>query len=57
VALATFPPFATAVGDPADTFTNLTDADYFAAAGIRLIRGRPYTAAEVAAGAPVAVIS
>jgi putative ABC transport system permease protein len=57
VALATFPPFGTRVGDPDDTFHNATDADYFAATGLRLIRGRTYTPDEVTTRAPVAVIS
>lgn len=39
------------------TFLNRTDADYFATLGLRVVRGRTYTAEEVAANAPVAVIS
>jgi predicted permease len=38
-------------------FENRTDAAYFQTAGLRIVRGRPYSAAEVAATAPVAVIS
>ena len=57
VALATFPPFGTSVGDPDDVFRNATDASYFAAAGLKLVRGRTYTTDEVTSDAPVAVIS
>ena len=38
-------------------FMNRTDAEYFPAAGIRLLRGRFFTEAESAAVAPVALIS
>jgi ABC-type antimicrobial peptide transport system permease subunit len=38
-------------------FVTRTQADYFSALGLRLVRGRTYTAQEVAAAAPVAVIS
>ncbi len=55
--LATFPPFGRGVSDFDDDQTNATDAAYFATAGIRLLRGRAYTDAEVSTRAPVAVIS
>jgi predicted permease len=38
-------------------YHNDTRADYFSALGLRVVRGRPYTDAEVAGGVPVAVIS
>ena len=38
-------------------YHNDTRADYFATLGLRVVRGRTYTAAEVAGRAPVAVIS
>jgi hypothetical protein len=36
---------------------NRTSEDFFRTAGIHIFSGRPYTAAEVARGAPVAVVS
>jgi predicted permease len=39
------------------TYVNETRADYFSTLGLRVVRGRVYTAAEVASGAPVVVIS
>jgi predicted permease len=56
-ALATFIPFTIRLGDPAAVAEDGTDADYFATMGVRLVRGRSYTAAEVAAHERVAVIS
>jgi putative ABC transport system permease protein len=38
-------------------YQNSTDADYFATAGFHLVRGRAYSADEVRASAPVAVVS
>ena len=38
-------------------YENRTDAEYFATAGFRLLRGRGYSADEVRANAPVAVVS
>jgi predicted permease len=38
-------------------YHNRTHADYFTTLGLRIVRGRAYTPGEVAAGAPVAVIS
>jgi putative ABC transport system permease protein len=38
-------------------FLTHTDASYFSTLGLRIVRGRTYTDAEVAAGAPVAVVS
>jgi putative ABC transport system permease protein len=38
-------------------YVNRTDAGYFATAGVRLLRGRAFTAEEAAAEAPVALIS
>ena len=39
------------------TFVHNTDAHYFSTIGLRLLRGRTYTAQEVTGNAPVAVIS
>lgn len=44
-------------GQQHTVFFNHTSADYFAAAGIPILRGRAYTPEEVASGAPVAVIT
>jgi len=38
-------------------YVNRTDADYFATTGLRILRGRSFTAEEVAREAPVALIS
>jgi predicted permease len=38
-------------------YENRTDEAYFTATGLRLLKGRSYTAAEVRADAPVAVVS
>jgi predicted permease len=38
-------------------FENRTDAGYFATTGMRVVRGRTYTPAEVAGRAPVAVVT
>ena len=38
-------------------YENRTDAAYFTTAGLRVLRGRSYTADEVRANAPVAVVS
>jgi hypothetical protein len=54
--LSTWPP-GTTLGDPDRLVFDGTDAQYFAAAGLRLIRGRTYTAAEVRARQPVAVVN
>jgi predicted permease len=56
-ALANFTPLNVSLGDPEMVIDNGTEADYFAAMGLRLVRGRSYTAAEVAAHEKVAVIS
>jgi putative ABC transport system permease protein len=40
-----------------DVYRNETSAEYFAAVGMRVVRGRPYTSDEVRTEAPVAVIS
>jgi predicted permease len=64
-ALTLYPPFGGAVSmtrmtrDGADytIFNNRTDSAYFKTAGVRIVRGRSYTAEEAAAGAPVAVVS
>jgi predicted permease len=63
--LALYPPFGGAVsvtnlnrnGGPYQVFENRTDAAYFATAGLQIVRGRPYGAADVSANAPVAVVS
>ena len=39
------------------TFVHNTDAHYFSTIGLRLVRGRIYTAQEVSANAPVVVLS
>ena len=44
-------------GEQYHIYENRTDAEYFAAAGLRLVRGRGYSPDEVRAGAPVAVVS
>ena len=63
--LALYPPFGGAVavtnlnrnGSTYQIFENRTDDRYFATAGLRIVRGRPYSAADVSANAPVAVVS
>lgn len=63
--LALFPPFSranmvtsgTKDGRQFTIYFNRTDAEFFSTAGIVLRRGRSFTADEVAAHAPVAVIS
>ena len=63
--LARYPPFGgtTSVtnldrdGGIYRIYENRTDAEYFATAGFRLLRGRGYRADEVRANAPVAVVS
>jgi predicted permease len=65
IALASFPPYGgsasvTVFNRPTGRYTithNETTAGYFSTLGLRLLRGRIYTDAEVGAGAPVAVIS
>jgi predicted permease len=65
VALASYPPFGNAnevtifrrAGSRYTIFHNQTQSDYFKTIGLRAIRGRTYTADEVAAGANVVVIS
>jgi predicted permease len=44
-------------GSPYTIFNHRTDAAYFATAGHRIVRGRAYTADEVASRAPVALVS
>jgi predicted permease len=64
-ALAEYTPFGDGYGVTTRTrggrrlviHTNATEAGYFAVVGLRILRGRAYTPAEVAAGATVAVIS
>lgn len=56
-ALASFTPFNVRLGSPDTVMENGTDADYFATMGMRLVRGRSYTADEVVAHERVAVIS
>jgi predicted permease len=64
-ALAEYTPFGDAFGVTTRTrngtrfviHTNATQAAFFQVVGLRILRGRTYTAAEVAAGAQVAVIS
>ena len=63
--LAEYPPFADAnrvtilrrAGNRYTIYHNDTRAEYFATLGLRAVRGRTYTAAEVEGRAPVAVIS
>lgn len=66
--LALYPPFAGVVsirevprilsnGEPYRIYENRTDAAYAGTAGFHLLRGRWYTADEVRANAPVAVVS
>jgi hypothetical protein len=65
VSLADIPPFGlsyapltmTRDGVRYRAFVTRTQADYFSALGLRIVRGRTYTPQEVAAAAPVAVIS
>jgi predicted permease len=68
VSLVLYPPFAGVVsirevprivsnGEPYRIYENRTDATYLATAGFQLTRGRWYTADEVRANAPVAVVS
>lgn len=65
VSLALYPPFGGTVaitnlnhnGAEYTLFDNRTDASYFATAGLRIVRGRAYTADEVADRAQVAVVS
>ena len=65
VSLADIPPFGrsyapltmTRNGVSYRAFVTRTQADYFSALGLRVVRGRTYTPQEVAAAAPVAVIS
>lgn len=65
VSLALYPPFGSAVsvtqlergGATYRIYENRTDAEYFATAGFRFVRGRGYSADEVKANAPVAVVS
>jgi predicted permease len=64
-ALADYPPYGGSAamvnlkreGRLYTTYVTRTDADYFSTISLRVLRGRTYTAAEVAANAPVAVIS
>lgn len=44
-------------GAPYSVYENRTDANYFSVTGIRVIRGRGYTADEARANAPVVVIT
>ena len=44
-------------GQVSRAFVNRTDAEYFSTLGLRTLRGRVYSAAEVQAGAPVAVVN
>lgn len=62
VGLSDLRPFGFSINVPvrSDSYTvymTRSDADYFSAAGIRLLRGRFFTEAEKAASAPVALIS
>ena len=65
LALAQFPPFNgrsqvminEGGGQRTVTYFNRTSANYFDTVGLRLLRGRAFSADEVAADAPVAVIS
>jgi putative ABC transport system permease protein len=65
VSLTLYPPFSGLTsmtkidhgGSPYTIFNHRTDAAYFAAAGYRVVRGRAYTAEEVASRAPVALVS
>jgi ABC-type antimicrobial peptide transport system permease subunit len=54
--LSTTPP-GTTLGNPDGVVFNRTDAEYFNATGIQLVRGRMYTPAEVRTRAPIAVIT
>jgi putative ABC transport system permease protein len=56
-ALGHAPPFGFSLGDPDSVVVNPTDDAYFSALGLRVVTGRGYTAAEVSARAPVAVVS
>ena len=55
--LSLMAPFGMTLGEPDQVQRLPTDADYFSTLGLRLIAGRTYSTAEVASGAPVAVIS
>jgi predicted permease len=63
--LTLYPPFSdtmalatvTQADQNYEIYLNQTDAGFFAATGLRLVRGRSYTADEVASGAAVAVVS
>jgi predicted permease len=63
--LALYPPFGGAIslrnvdvgGVTYRIYENRTDAEYFATAGFRIVRGRGYSPEEVRADAPVAVVS
>jgi putative ABC transport system permease protein len=65
VSLAAAPPFSGGYirmdfergGEAHRTSLNRTRADYFSTVGLRIVRGRAYTEAEVAADAPVAMVS
>lgn len=57
VALGVYPPFDVSLGDPSGLLVNQTDAGYFAVVGLRVLRGRTYSADEVSARSPVAVVS
>jgi hypothetical protein len=60
-AFASLPPFdRTTAGEQfagIRVSRNETTSEYFETLGMRVVRGRAYTAAEVASGAPVAVVS
>ena len=63
--LTQYPPFGYTVererfthdGRSYTLYVSRSDADYFSTAGLRIRRGRPFTAEEVARDAPVALIS
>lgn len=64
VSLAEMPPFAgafmtaiTREQPPRVVYLNRTRANYFDTLGLRIVDGRAYTAGEIAANAPVALIS
>ena len=65
VSLASWPPFSgpnilmgfERGGEEHRASLNRTSADYFSTVGLRIVRGRAYTEAEVAADAPVALVS
>jgi predicted permease len=65
VSLAAAPPFSGGYirmgfergGEEHRASLNRTSADYFSTLGLRIVRGRAYTEAEVAADAPVALVS